>query len=112
MTIDGDGQHDPGDAARLLAAWRAHPERVVIGARLHDRPSIPRARYLGESLRLLLDLVGRGPPDRRLADRACASIPRAVMAIALSERVPGDRFTFESEVLIEAAAPRPPDPRR
>jgi glycosyltransferase involved in cell wall biosynthesis len=68
VTIDGDGQHDPGDAPRLLAAWRDRPECLVIGARLHDRSSIPRA-LPREPLRLLLDLLGRQPPDRRFAIR-------------------------------------------
>ena len=47
VTVDGDGQHDPRDAAKLLAVWRRQPDRLVIGSRLHDRARIPRARYFG-----------------------------------------------------------------
>ena len=102
VTIDGDGQHDPGDAARLLAAWRERPECVVIGARLHDRSSIPRARYLANRFACFWISWAAGHPiaDSQSGLRVYSA---EVMAIALSERVRGDRFTFESEVLIEAA---------
>jgi glycosyltransferase involved in cell wall biosynthesis len=33
-TLDGDGQHDPADLPRLLAAVRAAPDGLVIGDRL------------------------------------------------------------------------------
>jgi glycosyltransferase involved in cell wall biosynthesis len=37
MTMDADGQHSPDDAVRLIAAWRAHPDCLVIGARTIGR---------------------------------------------------------------------------
>jgi hypothetical protein len=36
VTVDGDGQHDPGDLAALLAAARSAPGTLVIGGRLRD----------------------------------------------------------------------------
>jgi len=102
VTIDGDGQHDPGDAARLLAAWRDRPECLVIGARLHDRSSIPRARYLANRFACFWISWAAGHPiaDSQSGFRVYSA---AVMEIALSGRVHGKRFTFESEILIEAA---------
>ena len=102
VTIDGDGQHDPGDATRLLAAWRERPECLVIGARLHDRSSIPRARYLANRFACFWISWAASHPiaDSQSGFRVYSE---AVMQIALSERVRGKRFTFESEVLIEAA---------
>ena len=47
VTIDGDGQHQARDTAKLLAVWRCHPDRLVIGARLDDRARLPRLRYFG-----------------------------------------------------------------
>src|SRR5204863_251020 len=45
IALDGDGQHDPADAPNLLWTWHRHPDRVVIGSRLHDRSQFPPARY-------------------------------------------------------------------
>ena len=36
LTLDGDGQHDPDDIPRLLAASAALPGALVIGCRLGD----------------------------------------------------------------------------
>ena len=45
VTLDGDGQHDPNDAPALLRAWRQHPDRLIVGSRLHDKAQFPLARY-------------------------------------------------------------------
>ncbi len=102
VTLDGDGQHDPADGENLLAAWQEHPHSIVIGSRLHDRARIPRARYLANRFACFWISWASGHPiaDSQSGFRV---YPGAVMAIALSERVRSDRFTFESEVLIEAA---------
>jgi glycosyltransferase involved in cell wall biosynthesis len=44
VTMDGDGQHVAADIPRLLVAARAHPEHIVIGARLLGRENQPAAR--------------------------------------------------------------------
>lgn len=44
VAMDGDGQHLAADIPRLLAAARAHPEHVVIGARIRQRENQPPAR--------------------------------------------------------------------
>ena len=44
VTMDGDGQHDPDDIPRLLAAAAGAPEALVIGGRLGDSGNgAPRA---------------------------------------------------------------------
>src|SRR5690606_892241 len=43
LTIDGDGQHDPSDLPRLLAAAGRHPGHIIIGARLRHRAQAPRS---------------------------------------------------------------------
>jgi len=74
VTIDGDGQHDPRDVAKLLAVWRRQPDRLVIGARLHDRARIPRARY-SRAFASIRALSWRSPS--RTARVAAASRSRA-----------------------------------
>ncbi len=102
VTLDGDGQHDPGDASELLAVWRGEPNRIVIGARLHDRAQFPLARYLANRFACFWISWAAGHPiaDSQSGFRV---YPAAAMAAALDGGVRGDRFTFESEVLIEAA---------
>jgi predicted metal-binding protein len=102
VTIDGDGQHDPRDATKLLAIWRRQPDRLVIGARLHDRARIPRARYFGN--RTACFWISWAAGDR-IADTQSGFrvYPRAVMEIALEDCGECSGFTFESEIIIAAA---------
>jgi glycosyltransferase involved in cell wall biosynthesis len=102
VTLDGDGQHDPRDAARLLAVWRRCPDRLVIGSRLHDRAHFPPARYAANRFACFWISWAAG---HRVADSQSGFrvYPRAVLEIAVDGRARCERFTFESELLIEAA---------
>jgi hypothetical protein len=102
ITLDGDGQHDPRDAPKLLAAWRRRPERVVIGARLHDRAQFPPARWFANRFACFWISWAAGHPiaDSQSGFRV---YPRAAMEIAVGPGTRCGRFTFESEILIAAA---------
>lgn len=102
IALDGDGQHDPGDAELLLGAWRSQPGRIVIGSRLHDRQHFPPARYYANRFACFWIAWAAGHPiaDSQSGFRV---YPQAVLRIALGSRVRSQRFTFESEILIEAA---------
>ena len=102
IALDGDGQHDPTDAPALLTAWQGQPERIVIGARLHDRARFPPARYHANRFACFWIAWAAGHPiaDSQSGFRV---YPREVMRIALGPRVRSRRFAFESEILIEAA---------
>jgi glycosyltransferase involved in cell wall biosynthesis len=102
IAMDGDGQHDPADAPLLLDAWRRNPQRIVIGSRLHDRSQFPAARWRANRFACFWISWAAGHPiaDSQSGFRA---YPAAVMRLALGPKVRGSRFTFESEVLIEAA---------
>jgi len=102
ITLDGDGQHDPGDAVGLLDAWHRHPDRIVIGSRLHDRSQFPPARYRANRFACFWISWAAGHP---IADSQSGFriYPCDVMRLALGRRARASRFTFESEILIEAA---------
>jgi len=102
IALDGDGQHDPADAAHLLAAWRQHPNRIVIGSRLHDRSQFPVARWRANRVACfwISWAAGHAIADSQSGFRV---YPRQVMSMALERLARSMRFTFESEVLIEAA---------
>ena len=102
VTLDGDGQHDPHDAPSLLTAWHGQPDRLVIGSRLHDKAQFPLARYRANRFACFWISWAAG---HRIVDSQSGFrvYSKAVMAIATSGRVRGSRFTFESEILIQAA---------
>jgi glycosyltransferase involved in cell wall biosynthesis len=102
IALDGDGQHDPADVPGLLTAWRRHPERIVIGSRLHDRAQFPPARYRANRFACFWISWAAGHPiaDSQSGFRV---YPPEVMRIAIGKRVRGSRFTVESEILIESA---------
>ena len=89
-------------APELLAAWQRQPDRIVIGSRLHDRDRFPPARYYANRLGCFGVSWAAGHPiaDSQSGFRVYS---RDALRIALDRRVRGSRFTFESEVLIEAA---------
>lgn len=45
LLLDGDGQHDPADAATLISVWEQGGGDLVIGTRMNESESIPGARY-------------------------------------------------------------------
>ncbi len=102
VALDGDGQHDTADAPGLLTAWQRHPHTVVIGSRLHDRAQFPPARYRANRFACFWISWAAGHPiaDSQSGFRVYSC---EVMRIALDGKVRGNRFTFESEILIEAA---------
>lgn len=102
VTIDGDGQHDPADTPALLRAWHDAPHCIVIGSRLHDAAAFPRARYLANRFACFWISWAAG---HRIADSQSGFrvYPKDVMTIALDDGVRASGFTFESEILIEAA---------
>jgi glycosyl transferase family 2 len=44
VTLDGDGQHDPADIDRLLAAAAAAPSALIVGSRLEQASGLVRGR--------------------------------------------------------------------
>ena len=102
ITLDGDGQHNPSEAPRLLSAWLRNTNRIVIGARLHDRLNFPPVRYYANRIACfwISWAAGHSIADSQSGFRL---YPAEVIKVALSGKVTGRRFTFESEILIEAA---------
>jgi Glycosyl transferase family 2 len=99
VTMDGDGQHAPGDLPVLLGAARETPEQIIVGNRLTDTACFPRARLnamvvAGFFVEWVTEL---GVRDTQSGFR--------VYPMALLEEVGVCRggFVFETEVLIAAA---------
>jgi glycosyltransferase involved in cell wall biosynthesis len=99
VTLDGDGQHDPRDIPRLLAAARRHPRHIVIGARLRHRSQQPWPRRLANAFG---DWGIGWACGFQLADSQSGQryYPAEVAAL---EHLPGEDFVYEAELLISAA---------
>jgi glycosyltransferase involved in cell wall biosynthesis len=99
ITLDGDGQHDPVDVPRLLAAAEARPGALVIGSRLAERGGFRPARLLAvRAAGLVVNwLTGLRVEDTQSGFR--------LYPLRLVRELPTRRggFVFETEVLIAAA---------
>jgi glycosyltransferase involved in cell wall biosynthesis len=99
ITLDADGQHDPADVTRLLAAGRAHPAALIIGERDLRAARAPFASRLGSRLsnawfRLL---AGRRAADTQSGFRSY----RVEETLSLGIEATG--YDFEFEALLRSA---------
>ncbi len=99
LQIDADGQHDPGDLSRFVAAANADPQSLVCGRPVFDA-SIPRhrlyLRYLTHAM-VWLNTLSFDIPDSMCGLRI---YPLAVVMPILAIEVPGRRMDFDSDVLV------------
>jgi glycosyltransferase involved in cell wall biosynthesis len=49
VALDADGQHDPEDLPRLIAAIRTHPKALIIGVRDFDSVAVPGSSRFGRA---------------------------------------------------------------
>lgn len=99
VTLDGDGQHLPGDISTLLRVARETQADLVIGARPFDRSLMPLARYYSNTLgsRWASAIVGRKINDSQSGFRVYKL--EKFRHIALRST----RYEFEMEALIKMA---------
>lgn len=102
VTLDADGQHEPEDIPRLVAAYRASPHAIVVGTRLHEREKIPRPRYIANRFAnfWIAWAAGYQINDTQSGFRL---YPAALLAAIDVRNDRSHRFVFESAVLINAA---------
>lgn len=98
ITLDGDGQHLPGDIPALLRAVAAEPDALVLGARQHAPGSMSEIRAFGNRFanRWVEIACGASLEDTQSGFRAYPL--RATLALGGR----ADRFAFETEVIIRA----------
>jgi glycosyltransferase involved in cell wall biosynthesis len=99
ITLDADGQHDPADAAALMAAARKRPRSLLLGNRLGMLgPHIPWTSRFGRGFSNFWVRAAGGP---RVADSQSGyrvyPLPEVLRWGARSRR-----FQFEVEILVLA----------
>lgn len=99
LTLDGDGQHDPGDIPRLLDAARAVPGSLVIGARMLAREHQPDGRRRANDIADWGISWGCGVA---VADTQSGQrwYPRSAVELV---DIAAEDFVFEAALLIAAA---------
>ena len=98
ITLDGDGQHQPEDIPLLLAAARAEPNTIIIAARLRARHAAPPLRRFANRF---ADFWISWAAGHRIRDSQSGF--RLYPAQVFNAHTRSTGFTFESEILINAA---------
>jgi hypothetical protein len=100
LLLDGDMQHAPDDAPRLIAAGRESGADLVLGERPFDRATTPRSRYYTNTISSwVISTVFIG---QRVYD--AQSGYRLVRTDALRRlRLSGRGYEIETEMLIKLA---------
>jgi len=101
VCADCDGQHTPADVARVASALAADGtgSGVVLGARAFSGKVPPRSRFGNTMTRFAFFAAAR----RRLQDTQTGLRGYHAGQLAWLGTIPGDRFEYELNVLLEAA---------
>lgn len=102
LTMDGDGQHQASDVPRIAAVALAHPDHLVIGARLRDREQQPVARRRANAA---ADWGTSWVCAQAIADTQSGQrwYPRGALDLA---ELQAEHFVFEAAILIAASRER------
>jgi glycosyltransferase involved in cell wall biosynthesis len=99
LLLDGDGQHDPDDVPRFVAAWDRGAGDLIMGNRWGDASAIPGARYWTNYIgsRVISWMTARELVDSQSGYRLLAAdlVRRLHLRAA--------RYAIETEMLIKAA---------
>ena len=99
LTMDGDGQHDPADIPRILAAARQFPDAMIVGARMLERERQPAGRRRANDFADWGISWGCGRP---VADTQSGQRWYPHAAVELVD-LPAQDFVFEAAILIAAS---------
>jgi glycosyltransferase involved in cell wall biosynthesis len=102
ITLDADGQHEPEEIPRLVRAWQAAADDVIVGARLRHAERAPRLR---KAANRLADFwigwaAGQAIDDSQSGFRL---YPAALLRRVSVRSGRGRGFVYESELLIECS---------
>ena len=98
VTVDGDGQHSPQDAAACAAALDGIGKGAVLGCRDFSGEDVPKRSRMGNHTTSLVFkvLCGMEISDTQTGLRA---FPVSLLPLLLS--VKGDRFEYETNMLLK-----------
>jgi glycosyltransferase involved in cell wall biosynthesis len=99
LTMDADGQHDPAEIPRLVAAHAQAPHALVVGVRSFAPTEMPRRSRIGNRISTwwISKFAGRPHSDTQSGFRV---YPRALFG---SVKLISRKFDTETELLLRAA---------
>jgi glycosyltransferase involved in cell wall biosynthesis len=99
VQLDADGQHDPAEVPRFLAAARQHPEALVLGVPTFDESAPWNRRYgrLLSTFWVAVETLSRAIPDALCGFRA---IPLRPTLEIIGRRNLGDRMEFDPALAV------------
>lgn len=105
VTADADGQHAAEDILKTAEALEKNSDSLILGSRNFNEKNIPFKSRWGNRITSFVFVIstGRRCPDTQTGLRA---IPKEFADLCLS--VPGDRFEYEMNMLLEFAQNRIP----
>lgn len=104
VTADSDGQHTPGCIGKVIEALDENPNSLIMGVRDFDQDNVPGKSRFGNKLttKVLASATGVRVSDTQTGLRG---IPMAFLKDLIN--VKGDRFEFETLMLMESAGKYP-----
>ncbi len=97
ISVDGDGQHLASEVPKLVAESTAHPEAIVVGARQIESEVAAIKRFGNQFANVWVQIAtGKDLGDTQCGFRVYPIAPTLVL------HATGQRFDFETEVLIRA----------
>ena len=104
VTADSDGQHTAECIEKVSKTLKDHPDSLVLGVRRFDGEDVPWRSRMGNGIteRVFAYVAGVHVTDTQTGLRG---IPRTFMKELLD--VPGERFEFETQMLLESAGNYP-----
>lgn len=98
VTADSDGQHRPADILACARGLWENPEKLILGCRDFDAPSVPARSSFGNKCtrKVFRYLLGLNVSDTQTGLRG---IPSFFMKELM--QVKGERFEYETNMLIE-----------
>ena len=99
VTVDADGQHRTEDAMKMCEAARKHPDALILGGRKFSG-DIPLRSRLGNTVTRFVYRISTGLKvyDTQTGLRAFHNVLLPQML-----EIPGDRYEYEMNVLLELA---------
>ncbi len=99
LQIDADGQHDPDDIGRFVAASERHPEKLILGRPRFDA-SAPKGRLYGRRFTNLW--IAINTLSSAIGDGMCGfrCYPLAAVNRLLDSARLGQRMDFDIEIVV------------
>ncbi len=98
ISMDADGQHDPKEIPRFIAAHAEAPNNIIVGSRMSEHGKIPRARFNSMHVARFSICIGA---NQFVEDTQCG-FRLYPLALIQKMKLTQDRYVTESEILMKA----------